>query len=400
MNEDEDLELQALQRRLEDAFQTTRPRAGFEDELWSKMQARRPVWSRAYEFVSGFIASIREAPAVPAAALAVVLVVALGIGIIARSGVHFGAGGGSTTSGEAPAQAALGSRYAGTFGRLPVPAAAATNVPPKVANPSNDTGAGSSYAFAYTGPVNLEWAGQFTVSLTNAPVYRYFEPSAADANQFASSIGASRQAGGPAILGTYAGSGFVLAVSGTNLAQVREPFYDISPDRSKLPAPGPTPVDTANAFLAAHSLVPMWPYTVATANAADVVRVLYLRQFDLPDGGHAYLVDRTGERYGIEVDLRNGQPLQAFGPMLLYLDVAVYPIISGDQAVRFALATSLNSSASNVPTVRLTSVELVYALATAGDQSFYEPVFLFSGTFTQNGATYVKRVIVPAVGPQ
>jgi hypothetical protein len=190
MNEDEDLELQALQRRLDDAFQTTRPRAGFEDELWSKMQARRPVWSRAAEFFSGFVASIREAPAVPAAAVAVVLVVALGIGIIARSGVHFGAGGASSTSGQAPAEAALGSRYAGTFGRLPVPAAAATSAPPKVANPSSDTGAGSAYANAYTGPVNLEWAGQFTVSLTNAPVYRYFEPSAADANQFASSIGA------------------------------------------------------------------------------------------------------------------------------------------------------------------------------------------------------------------
>jgi hypothetical protein len=86
--------------------------------------------------------------------------------------------------------------------------------------------------------------------------------------------------------------------------------------------------------------------------------------------------------------------------MLLYLDVAVYPIISGDQAVRSALATSANSSAPNVPTARLTSVELVYALAIAGDHSFYEPVFLFSGTFTQNGVTYTKRVIVPAVGPQ
>jgi hypothetical protein len=159
-------------------------------------------------------------------------------------------------------------------------------------------------------------------------------------------------------------------------------------------------VDTANAFLAAHGLVPMWPYTVATTQVADVVRVFYLRQFDLPGGGHAYLVDPTGERYGIQVDLRNGQPLQAMGPMLLYLDVAVYPIISGDQAVRSALATSANSSASNVPTVRLTSVELVYALAIAGDHSFYEPVFLFSGTFTQNGVTYTKRVIVPAVGPQ
>jgi hypothetical protein len=331
---------------------------------------------------------------VPAAAVAVVLVVALGIGIIARSGVHFGAGGASTTSGEAPARAALGSRYAGTFGRLPVPAAAATNAPPKVANPSNDTGAGSSYANAYAGPVNLEWAGQFTVSLTNAPVYRYFEPSSADVDQFATSIGAPRRSG------SYAGNGFVLGVYGTSSALSREPSYAITPDRSKLPAPGPTLVDTANAFLTAHGLVPMWPYTVTTTQIADVVRVLYLRQFDLPGGGHAYLVDRTGERYGIEVDLRNGQPLQALGPMPLYLDVAVYPIISGDQAVRFVLATSPNSSASNVPTVRLTSVELVYALATAGDQSFYEPVFLFSGTFTQNGVTYVKRVIVPAVGPQ
>src|SRR5713101_6189941 len=51
------------------------------------------------------------------------------------------------------------------------------------------------------------------------------------------------------------------------------------------------------------------PYTVITTQIADVVRVLYLRQFDLPGGGHAYLVDPTGERYGIEVDIRNGQPL-------------------------------------------------------------------------------------------
>ena len=50
--------------------------------------------------------------------------------------------------------------------------------------------------------------------------------------------------------------------------------------------------------------------------------------------------------------------------------------------------------------LRLTSAELVYALAWAGeDHSFYEPAFLFSGTFTNNGATYVKRVLVPAVDP-
>ena len=396
MNDDEDLELQALQRRLDDAFQSTRPRTGFEDELWSKMQARRPVWVRVGDFLSGLFGTIREVPAVPAAAVAVVLVVALGIGIIARSGIHVG-GGGSSPSSEFTSTSLGASRNQGTFGRLPVPAAA-TSVPPKVANPSSDVAAGSP-ANSYAGPVNLAWAGQLPVNLANAPVYRYTEPSAADADQFASSIGASRQAGTAGLPGSYAGSGFVLGVTGSISAFAREPSYAITPDRSTLPPPGPTPVATADAFLAAHSLVPAWPYTVTTANAADVVRVLYLRQFDLPGGGRAYLVDRTGERYGIEVDLRNGQPLQALGPMPLYLDVAVYPIISGDQAVRSALATSPNRSASNVPTVQLTNVELAYALAIAGDHSFYEPVFVFSGTFTQNGVAYVKRVIVPAVGP-
>ena len=46
MSEPEDLELEALQRQLDDAFETTRPRAGFEDELWTRMQSRRPAGTR------------------------------------------------------------------------------------------------------------------------------------------------------------------------------------------------------------------------------------------------------------------------------------------------------------------------------------------------------------------
>jgi hypothetical protein len=113
----------------------------------------------------------------------------------------------------------------------------------------------------------------------------------------------------------------------------------------------------------------------------------------------AYLVNASGVRYGLEVDLRGGQPLQAYGPLPLNLDSADYPIISADQAVRSAVASSQSSPAS-APTVRLTTAELVYALANAGDHSFYEPAFLFTGTFIQNGVTYIKRVLVPAVGPQ
>jgi hypothetical protein len=85
------------------------------------------------------------------------------------------------------------------------------------------------------------------------------------------------------------------------------------------------------------------------------------------------------------------------GPLPLDLASAGYPIINADQAVRFALASSVSSATA--PAVRLSKAELVYALVSAGDYSFYEPAFLFSGTFTDHGTTYVKRVLVPAVDP-
>jgi hypothetical protein len=127
--------------------------------------------------------------------------------------------------------------------------------------------------------------------------------------------------------------------------------------------------------------------------------VLYLRQFAVQGVGQVYMVDGVGERHGLEVDLRGGQPLQVGGPLPVNLDSADYPIISAGVAVQSALKSSPAGPASiqPIPTVRLTTVELVYALVVAGDHSFDEPAFLFSGTFTSNGVTYEKRVLVPAV---
>jgi hypothetical protein len=404
MSDDEDRELQALQRQLDDAFQTTRPRAGFEDDLWSRMQARRPVWAQARDFFSGLLAAVRGVPAAPAAAVAVVLVLAIGIGIISLRGP--GGGGGAATSREAgTAPFAGGATASGAFGRLPAPALQPVpnaDTAPKTAGPSG-TAAGQAVVGLYFGPANLVWAGQLNVQVTSAPVYRYTEPTTTTADQFANTLGASRQSGleGTAPLGSYAGSGFVLGVAGTSQSPLREPFFFLTPDRSKLPAPGPTATETANAFLAAHDLVPAWPYVVATVQSADVVRVLYLRQFAVQGVGQAYMVDGVGERHGLEVDLRGGQPLQVGGPLPVSLDTADYPIISAGLAVQSALKSSPAGPASiePIPTVRLTTVELVYALAVGGDHSFYEPAFLFSGTFTHNGVTYVKRVLVPAVDP-
>ena len=42
--QEDDLELAALQRQLDDAFETTRPRVGFEDELWTRIESRRRRW--------------------------------------------------------------------------------------------------------------------------------------------------------------------------------------------------------------------------------------------------------------------------------------------------------------------------------------------------------------------
>jgi hypothetical protein len=405
MSDQEDLELQALQRQLDDAFQTTRPRAGYEDDLWSKMQARRPLWAQVRDFFAGLVASVRRVPAAPAAAVAVILVLAMGIGIVSLRGPGGGGGASTATSRDAGTAPFAGAGALGAFGRLPAPAlqpVSGAETAPKTAGPSGPL-AGQPAVSLYFGPATLVWAGQFNIQATSAPVYRYAEPTTATADQFASTLGASRQTGveGTAPLGSYSGSGFVLGVAGTSQSPLREPFFFLTPDRSKLPAPRPTTIDTANTFLAGHNLVPVWPYVVVTVQSADVVRVLYLRQFAVQGVGQAYMVDGVGERHGLEVDLRGGQPLQAAGPLPLTLDTADYPIISGDQAVRAAVTSKSAASASLAvpPTVRLTKVELVYALAVAGDHSFYEPAFLFSGTFTNNGVTYEKRVLVPAVAP-
>jgi hypothetical protein len=399
---DEDRDLEALQRQLDDAFETTRPRAGFEDDLWSRMQARRPLWAQVRDFFAGLLASVRRVPAAPAATVAVVLVLAIGIGILSLRGPGRGGGGASTaTSRDAGTAPFAGG--AGAFGRLPAPAlqpVSAADTGPKTVTPSG-LAAGQSAVTLYFGPAHLEWAGQFNVQVTSAPVYRYAEPTTATADQFAASLGASRQTGleGLAPLGSYSGTGFVLGVSGTSQSPLREPFFFLTPDRSTLPAPGPTATDTANAFLAAHHLVPAWPYVAVIVQSADVVRVLYLRQFAVQGVGQAYMVDGVGERHGLEVDLRGGQPLQVGAPLPVSLDAADYPVISAALAVQSALKSSPTGPASIEPiaTVRLTTVELVYALAIAGDHSFYEPAFLFSGTFTNNGVTYIKRVLVPAV---
>ena len=88
------------------------------------------------------------------------------------------------------------------------------------------------------------------------------------------------------------------------------------------------------------------------------------------------------------------------GLLPVSLDVASYKVVSAADAIQSAVASSGQGvSATPAPTVKLTQAELVYVLVPAGDHSFYEPAFLFSGSFQLDGKSFLKQVLVPAVDP-
>ncbi|MEA2655888.1 MAG: hypothetical protein QOI23_1253, partial [Chloroflexota bacterium] len=336
MSEEEDLELQALQRQLDDAFQSTRPRPAFEDELWLRMQSRRPVWSRIRDGLTGFVAGLREAPAVPAAAVAIALIVVIGAGIT-LSGLHPGGAGTSATGVNQDGSTKFGPVAPG-YGALPQPSLSGQGQVP----PNTPAQVSASANQAYLGPVSLTWAGTLDVTATSLPVYRYQEPTPAAATQFATTLGAT-PTGNPVTgaLGSYAsGAGIDLVVYGSQSQPAREPTFVLNEVRSAS-APTGDPVSEATAYLAAHSLLPEWQYQTAVEKVGVTERVKFLRTFYVPSQGPANLVDDAGDPYGIEVDLVAAQPrVLEFGPLPLTLDVASYPVISSDQAVRAALASS------------------------------------------------------------
>jgi hypothetical protein len=400
MSDNEDRELQALQRQLDDAFETTRPRREFEDELWLRMQARRPVWQRIRESLVGLGGGMWKAPAVPLGVVAVVLVVVIGAGVYLNNGLRHATSESLATTGKG-----LYAPNADTqFGHVPSPAlhpglvdqaAPGANVTSPEHNP-----AAAAPSNLYFGPANLSWTGQFATNFVSAPVLRYVEPTKADGDRFATSLGATGNQPAPqGYLGNYVGPDFDLSLRSTVAQLPREPFFLITPGGTGSPS-GTDPRDIANAFLAAHNLTPTWPYAIRLLQSGDQTRVQYLRGVQLPSGGVAYLIDWNGERYGIEVDIRGTRVTAASGPIPLSLDVASnYRLISNDQAVQQALASAPASGQAINPTpvVKLDSVELIYSLAVAGNYGYYVPAYLFSGTFEYNGQTYVKRVLVPLV---
>ena len=388
---DEDLELQALERQLDDAFETTRPRPAFEDELWLKVQASRPAPRRWRDAVGGFWNAVRAVPAVPAAATALVLVVAIGVGLIAVNG-RGGAGGGSTAVTRLSAPAA-GQYLSGNFGRVPSPRFASGA---KTATPG--PAAGASSAADLSAPVQYTWAGTFDVKTTTAPVFRYHEPSATDADQFASALGAVLRSRPSGFLGMYSASDYTLKVRGTIASPASSPAYFIF---SGLNLPGIDAAGGAQAiadvFLAQHSLQPQWEYTVSVDSSSDPQKVVYERQFDVPGYGPAYLVDYNAGHYGLEVDVSGNRPVIATGLLPVSMEVANYNLIGSSDAIRAVTGSASPPPSPTGQVVQLNRAELVYVLVPAGDHSFYEPAYLFTGTQQVGGQSYTRHVLISAI---
>lgn len=111
MNDFDDRGPDELERQLDAAFASTRPRRGFEDELWQRLQARQPWWRRL---------RLPRRAALPAlGGLAAVLVAGFVVAGMASSGAFRGFGHGAAGPAALSSDA---SEQPLAFGLLPRPA--------------------------------------------------------------------------------------------------------------------------------------------------------------------------------------------------------------------------------------------------------------------------------------
>src|SRR5260221_9015994 len=144
-----------LERRLEAMFASARPRRGFEDELWRRIEARRPWYRRL-----GFKPALRYTPA-----LATLLVVALGVTWLANN-LRGGPGNSPTaTSAGAPAFGSA-QNAAPAFGVLPALNPGGGKTPPA---PETTAGAIDSAA-------RRSLSGKLPTFPPVPPALRYREP--------------------------------------------------------------------------------------------------------------------------------------------------------------------------------------------------------------------------------
>lgn len=386
-------ELDRLAERLDIAFAATRPRRGFEDELWASLDRRRPWWVR-------FATGARRLNLVPYAGALAALVLVIGAGGLLLSGRHAGGGAATTSSQAGGAQA---SKQAGSdsaaFGALPRPALHPAAAPAVTGTAPEATPSG--HTAQYAGPVTVSAVTARPALPASAPVARYREPTAADADRLAAAAGAATTGPAPpGALGIYSISFYTIVVLPTDPAQGLEPRLEIT---SRRPAAVGAP-DQAAAVAAAQAFLDRFQIRLdAGARGPSVeprgalLAVLWNRVFGVAAG--APEIGAGGPVASWQVTVRGDLSVDAATVALpLPLDYAQYGLADAQQLARAAMVGP--AGPASLPRVVLDTAQLVYVVAGDGAYGYFEPAVMYSGHFTLNGVQYEKRVLVPAVAPQ
>lgn len=350
---DEDPE---LQRRLDLMFGSARPRPGFEEELWHRIEGRRPWWQR--------LATVSRPALRFAPALAGLLVVVVGGGIL----LNLRGGGGSSTGVTSSSYSEGGAQPGrpAAFGRLPAPSGGA--LLPNSAAPAGSAApalkstdlAGSAYGFT----------GQLPVLQPSLPVLRYQEPSP-------SSLAALAQS-------QKRRTGLDVKATGSRAETGEEPRFHLiavagSPELPTLQA-------TADAFVLGHGLTPSFPFQVTITPGGT--SVLYARQFAGPSGPVSQ-VRSDGTPAGLVLEFRGGAVAAVQGPFDLPLDTSPYPILGPADALA---AAGVHSTPVTGPQTVLDTARLVYVAVPSSGYGYFQPMLLLSGSGI--------RVMVPLVSPE
>lgn len=365
-----------LEQRLDAAFASLRPRAGFQEELWLRLQPRR---SRALRLLPLPAPARRPALAwTGLGALAAVLVGLLATSSVLLGGLR-GGGAGPTLQARTPGAAAPAHQSAASalgradqevaaFGRLPTPIL--------VAGPPLERAG----IVPYFGPARLTVSAVVPRLPATLTVWRFAAPGGVPG-------------GKPAAL-----------TQGASQGSYREPLIRVSPpavDSAATAVSGTTPQSVADEFLRSQGLYPTWPFLTRVLQTEGGTSVVYVRLFEVVGLGPAEQVDQQGEGVGAEVLLGPGLVvLRAAAPLpAVTLVASAYPARDAAQAARDALtAPATGGGLSPLPVVDLSRARLVYQAVDGGDGvGYFEPALLFTGTFRVGSTTFEKRVLVPAL---
>jgi hypothetical protein len=325
-----------LEEQLDEAFASLRPRADFESELWSRIaRAPLPILGRPTP------APRRESKrwAWLGAAAAVIVVGLLGFFVtrLPHAGNTASSGGASRNAVTAAAPA--------SFGKLPRPSLSAS--PVAVAQTPSQGALPQDSRSAPVAPAGV--------------VTRYREPSQAEFDAFAQSLGATGQGG------RFSGPGFTVLFFPTDAGLGEPAHYVLTPAGGAPTGQAPSEAaarTAADAFTSRYRLPVPGP-TVSVTTEGPVAIVRYSSQ-----AGPALAIYVRGD----------GGVVQASGPLSAEVDRAPYRLASLDQ---------LRAAAHAGPSDRW---EIVIVLAFDGVYGYFEPAAAFT---TPDG----KRTVVPAVDP-